>query len=333
MKTKNLNRFLLATTLSGLLFVACKKSDSSSSNTTSQTDLQTQSDDQSRVSNETDAAFDDVTAAMTSQATVTGSSENVSPRYGVETDGGNQDTIKNSQICNATVTLDTTDNPHTITITYNGKTSDSLRTRAGSIVISWIAGTRFSTQGDSVTVQFENLAITRLLDKKTITFNGTHIYKNVSGGSLISLALGGVTQITHTITSSNMSITFDDGSQRTWSFARQRVFTYANGGLVIAESGFHTNGTMTNISEWGTNRYGNSFTAQITSPLTVMSSCSLQVTSGVYVLTNNSGVLTLTFGLNAAGSATGCPVAGSFYYVQLVWAGSGGKTYTFVLPY
>ena len=332
MKTKNLYRFMFAATLSGLLFTACKKSSSSSSNDTSQTDLQTQSDDQSRVSNETDAAFDDVAAAMTGEASVTGSSENVSPRYGVETDGGNQDTVNVSRVANATVTIDTIDNPHTITITYNGKTADSLRSRTGSIVISWQAGTHFSTQGDSVTVQFENLSITRLLDKKTITFNGTHIYKNVSGGSLLSLALGGVSQITHTITSNNMSITFDDGSQRTWSFARQRIFTYS-GGLVITENGFHTSGTMTNISEWGTNRFGNSFTAQITTPIVVASTCSWQANSGVYVLTNNAGVLTLTFGLNSTGQPTGCPVSPSVYYFQLVWAGAGGKTYTFVLPY
>ncbi|HEV2479188.1 MAG TPA: hypothetical protein VGS79_05980 [Puia sp.] len=332
MKATNLYRFLFATTLCGLLFTACKKSSSSSSNDSSQSDLQTQSDDQSRVSNETDAAFDDVTTVMTGEATITGSSVTPGIRYGVETDGGNQDTVKNSYICNATVTFDTVDNPHTITITYNGKTADSLRSRTGSIVISWKAGTHWTTAGDSVTVQFENLAITRLRDNKAITFNGTHIYTNVSGGSLLGLALGQTTQITHTITSNNMSITFDDGSQRTWSFARQRVFTY-NGGLVITESGFHTSGTMTDISEWGTNRFGNSFTAQITTPIVVASSCSWQASAGVYVLTNNAGVLTLTFGLNSAGQATGCPISPSVYYFQLVWAGSGGKTYSITLPY
>ena len=49
--------------------------------------------------------------------------------------------------------------------------------------------------------------------------------------------------------------------------------------------------------------------------------------------TDAAGVLTLTYGLNATGTATGCPVVGSSYYFQLVWAGTGGKTYTFILPY
>jgi hypothetical protein len=333
MKTKTLYRLLFASTISGLLFAACSKSSSSSSSSdTSQTDLQTQADDQARVSNETDAAFNDVSTAMTSQLTITGSSLQPNVRYGVETDGGNQDTVKNSYICNAMVTYDTVDNPHTITITYNGKTSDSLRTRTGSIVISWEAGTHWTTAGDTVYVQFENLAITRLLDNKTITFNGTHLYTNVSGGSLLSLTSSAASPIVHTITSSNMSITFDDGSQRTWSFARQRTFSY-NGGLVIAETGFHTSGALDSISEWGLNRYGNSFTAQIPSSLTVAQSCGFQATGGEYVLTNSAGVLSLTFGLDAAGQPTGCPVTGSYYYFQLVWAGAGGKTYTFVLPY
>lgn len=333
MKTKNLYRLLFATTLTGFLFAACNKSNSSSNSSgTSNADLQTQADDEARVSTETDAAFDDVNTAMSNQASITGSSVGRVVRYGVTVDGGNQDTLKGKLICNAVVTIDTIDNPHTITITYNGKTPDSLRSRTGSIVISWQAGSHWTTAGDQVTVRFDKLAITRLLDNKTITFDGTHTYTDVSGGSLLSLTSNSASPITHTITSTNMSITFDDGSQRTWSFARQRVFSY-NNGLVITESGTHTDGSLQGISEWGTNRYGNTFTAQITSPLVVTSSCSWQVTTGTYVLTNNAGVLTVAFGLDSAGQPTGCPIAGSFYYFQLVWAGSGGKTYTYILPY
>jgi hypothetical protein len=333
MKARNLYRFLFASTLCGLLFTACKKSSSSSSNDTSQADLQTQADDESRVSTETDAAFNDVNTTMEQQVSITGSSQDRTVRYGVTVDGGNQDTVKNSLICNATVTYDTTDNPHTITITYNGKTSDSLRIRTGSIVISWVPGTRWTTAGDQITVQFNNLKIVRIFDNKAIIFNGTHTYTNVTGGSLLSLTSNSATPITHTITSSNMSITFDDGSQRTWSFARQRTYSY-NNGFTIQETGTHTSGSLNDISEWGTNRFGNSFTAQITTPLTAqVCNNSLQVTAGVYILTNNSGVFTLTFGLDANGNPiSGCSLT-NVYYLQLVWAGAGGKTYSITLPY
>jgi hypothetical protein len=332
MKTRNLYRILFAPAVCGLLFTACKKSNSSSSNDTSQSDLQTQADDEARVSTETDAAFNDVNAAMENQASITGSSLNRTVRYGVTVEGGNQDTLKGSLICNAMVSIDTIDDPHTITITYKGKTPDSLRIRTGTIVISWKAGSHWTTAGDQITVQFQNLAIYRIFDKKTITFNGTHTYTNVSGGSLLSLTSNSASPITHTITSDNMSITFDDGSQRTWSFARERVFSF-NNGLVIAESGTHPSGSLTDISEWGTNRFGGSFTAQITTPLTVMAGCGWSTTAGVYVLTNNAGVLTLTFGLDGNGNAvTGCAL-NDVYYLQLVWAGSGGKTYSIAIPY
>lgn len=333
MKTTNLRHLLFAMTLMGLFFTACKKSNSSSSNTTSPADLQTQSDDQARVSTETDAAFDDVSTAMLSQSAVTGSSISPILRYGVTVDGGNQDTINNTGISNALVTIDTIDNPHTLTITYNGKTSDNLRTRSGSIVVSIASGVQWRNANAVVTVKFNNLKITRLFDNKSIIFNGTHTYTNVSGGSLWSLTNNNAAPITHTITSSDMSITFDNGTQRTWSFARQRVFSY-NNGLVITESGTHADGSVTNISEWGTNRFGNSFEAQITQPLVVAASCFGQVVSGTYVLTNSAGGLTLTFGLDATGAVmASCPVNGGTYYLELVWAGAGGKTYTFILPY
>jgi hypothetical protein len=335
MKTKNLHRLLFATTLSGLLFTACKKSDSDiSSSTTSSTDLQTQSDDEARVSTESSAAFDDANAAMIGESSVTGASYASAARFGVAVDGGNGNLGGlPGLLCNATVTVDSTSNPRTITITYNGKTADSLRSRTGSIVIAIAQGVHWSDAGAVATISFNNLAITRLLDSKTITFNGTHTYTNVSGGSLVSLITNAAPPITHTITSSNMSITFDNGTTRTWSVARQRVFSYS-GGIVITQTGTYTDGTLQGVSEWGTNRFGNSFTAQVSSPLVVSQSCGWQLTSGANVLTNTAGVLTLTYGLNESGGvATSCPVTGSFYYFQLVWAGAGGKTYTIVMPY
>jgi hypothetical protein len=321
----------MATTMATLLF-ACSKNNNNSSNPPSNADLQTQSDDESRVSTETDATFNDVNTMMTSQATVTGSGEATPIRYGVAVQGGtSHDTVK-SLICDAVVTIDTIDNTHNITITYNGNNCQLTRTRTGSVVISWAKGARWTTAGTSFTVTFNNLKITRVLDGKSITLNGTHTYTNVSGGSLASLSANSTAPIVHTITSSNMVITFDNGTQRTWSIARQRSYSY-NSGIVIAVTGMHTDGTTTGISEWGANRFGNSFTVQIKSALTISQSCAWQMTSGEVALKNSQGTTDVTFGLNAQGQATGCPVSGSYYYFQLVWTGTGGKTYTFILPY
>ncbi len=330
MKTKNLYYALIIMTFTGVMF-SCKKSNSSSSTATTDTQLQTQSDDQTRVSNESDDAFDDVNTAMTSQYSVTGSSATPGLRYGTITEGGNQDTVK-SLICDAVVTIDTIDNPHTMTITYNGNNCNITKTRKGSIVISWQAGMLWRTAGAVVTVNFQNLAITRLSDNKTITLNGTHTYTNVTGGSLLSLPDAPGDSVVHTVTSSNMSITFDDGSQRTWNVARKRVYTYS-GGYVVTTTGTYASGSTTGISEWGENRFGNAFTAAITQPRVIEQSCSWQLVSGQMELTNAAGMTTISFGLNATGAATGCPVQGSTYYFELVWAGNGGKSYTFILPY
>src|SRR5579871_3368319 len=119
MKTRNIQHLLIATTLSAVLF-SCKKSSSTDTATTpSNSQLQTQSDDQTQVSSETDAAYDDVTTAMTTQAGVTGASETAPIRFGVAVQGGNQDTVSTG-ICDAVVTVDTVDATRTITITYNG---------------------------------------------------------------------------------------------------------------------------------------------------------------------------------------------------------------------
>jgi hypothetical protein len=330
MKMIKIQSLLIATTLTVVLF-ACRKSTNETTNTPSNSDLNTQSDDESRVSNETDAAFDDVNTAMSGQATITGSSTAAPIRYGVGVTGINDDSVK-SYICDAVMTIDTVDATNNITITYNGGSCKLTRVRTGSIVISWAKGSKWTTQGATVQVKFNNLKITRVLDNKSITFNGTHTYTNVSGGSLAGFLVNQSAVIVHTITSSDMSITFDNGTQRTWNFARKRTFTYSSG-LVVTTTGMHTDGTTTGISEWGTNRFGNPFTVQIVNGLVVTQACSFQLTAGELAVSNDQGSTDVVFGLDANGNATGCPVNAGTYYFKLSWTGKAGKTYTFILPY
>ncbi|HEY4112121.1 hypothetical protein [Puia sp.] len=329
MLTPKIQSLLIATSLAVLLF-ACKKSTTETGSTPSDADLQTQSDDESRVSNETDAAFDDVNTVMTSQATITGS-ENTPIRYGVITTGANQDTV-NSLICDAVVTVDTVDNPRTLTITYNGSNCQLTRSRTGTIVVSIAKGVKWTNAGAVVTVKFNNLKITRAFDSKSITLNGTHTYTDVSGGSLLSLIANNSAPIVHTITSTDMSITFDNGTQRTWNLARQRSYSYDKG-IVMTTTGTHADGSTTGISEWGLNRFGNAFTVQIKTGLTIAQSCSWRLTAGEAALINAQGTTDIRFGLDASGQATGCPLGAAAYYFQLSWTGKSGKTYTITMPY
>jgi hypothetical protein len=313
MKTKILYRLAIAAIITGSLFTSCKKNSAAADNGTSSSDLQVQSDDQTRVSNESDAVEDDANATI----------EGV---QGVNT------TI----VCDATITVDSSSDPRTITLTYNGNTGCSAtRTRTGSVVISIPANTRWRDTGAVITVKFLNLKITSLIDNKSITINGTHTYTNVSGGGLEDLYLAKAQSIIHTITSNNMSVTFDNNAQRTWNVARQRTFIWSgsNQNLTIAATGMHTEGSTTGISEWGLNRFGNSFTTVIApnNPIIVQSGCGWRVTSGQVQITGSAVTTTVTFGLDANGETVlACPTGS--YYFKLVWQGPN-NTYTFISPY
>jgi len=331
MKTKILYRLAVVIVVTATIFAACKKSDVSNPNTgMTSADLQTQSDDQTRVSNETDAVANDVNTMLSAQSTVSGASASSAPGYnsGVAIEGGGVDTVK-SYICDAVVTIDTSAATHKITIAYNGTNCSSTRTRTGSVVISIPAGVHWKDKGAVITVDIQKLKITRLIDSKSITINGTHTYTNVSGGSLIALA-GLPNGITHTVTSDNMSVTFDDNSVRTWHVARQRLYLYSSGVVTCTTTGTHTDGSTTGISEWGTNRFGNSFVTSITAPLVVSTACSSRLISGAVSVIRPEVSTSVTFGLDASGNATSCP-AGSYYF-KVIWTASS-KSYTFILPY
>lgn len=294
------------------LFTACQKDSASNTDIDYTNESSVHSDDQSRFSGEVDAVANDADATLETTPGFNGR--------------GNQ---VQTLICNATVVVDTMSNPRTITVTYNGNNCQNTANRTGVVVLSMAQGVRWRDAGAVLNVSFQNLKITRLIDNKSITINGTQSYTNVSGGLLINLATLGT--ITHTITSSNMSVTFDNNTQRNWQVAKQRVFTY-NNGIVITTTGTHTEGGVSGIAEWGTNRFGRTFTTAITQPLVVRQDCNFRLTSGKVVHTTPVFNASVTFGLDAVGNPTSCPGAGP-YYMKIVWTGPGGVTHTTILPY
>jgi hypothetical protein len=292
-------------------FTSCKKETSPSNDNTEEASVQ--SDDQERVSSETEAAANDADAAMETSTSFSG-------RYSQ---------VQTPVICDAVLAYDSVSNPRTITITYNGGSCWGTRTRTGTIILSMAQGIHWKDAGAAITITFQNFKITRVADNKSITINGSQTYTNVSGGLLINLPNLG--SIIHTITSSNMSITFDDNTQRTWQVAKQRVFTY-NNGVVITTTGTHTDGAMTNIAEWGLNRFGHAFASSTIQPLVVRQDCSFRLVSGEVKHTTPQVTATATFGLDASGLPTSCPGSGHYYY-KVVWTGVNGNSLTVILPY
>ncbi len=330
MKTMNLFRIAVIVVCLGLFF-ACSKSNNSgtSSTATTEDNLQAQSDDQTMASNEDDALSNDADAAMSSNSSIGGSSVDGVPvnnrvaTMGVNTvDSGNV-------ICDATITVDTTSSTRTVTITYNGTNCWGNRIRTGTVVISVPRGVHWSDVGATVNISVDDLQIKRVRDGKTITFNGSKTITNVTGGLLKDLAT--LTSITHTI-SDSFNITFNNGRTADWNASKQRVFTY-NNGVVITTTGTHSDGTNSDVAEWGTNRFGVSYESLITAPKVIEQSCDYRLTSGANEIINSKGATaTITYGLDATGSPTSCPGSGS-YYAELVYVTPAGKTYTFIFPY
>lgn len=291
-------------------FTACKKESGSANNNDSE--IAAHSDDQSQFSTELDVIANEGNLAIESSSTFSGRFQSLQ-----------------SVICDANVVFDVNSNPRTITITYDGSNCLGTRTRTGSIVISMGQDVQWKNAGAAINVSFQNLKITRTSDNKSVFINGTQTHTNVSGGLLINLPT--LNSITHSTTSDGLSLTFNNGTQRVWQVAKQRVFTY-NNGVVITATGTHTEGNTTNIAEWGTNRFGNAFTTVVTSPLILRQDCNFRLTSGVVKHSTNAFAATATFGLDVNGNPASCPGTGNYYY-KLVWTVPNGNSRSVILSY
>jgi hypothetical protein len=331
MKTMHFLRIAVFIACVGLFFACSKNNNSGSSTAATEDNLQTQSDDQTMASNEDDAMTYDAVTALSSNSSIAGSSFYNTPvsSNGATTLGVNGVDSVTFSICDATITFDTTSTTRTVTITYNGTNCWGNRKRTGSITISVPTGVHWGDVGATVSITVNDLAITRIRDNKTITFNGSKTITNVTGGLLKNLS--SLLTITHTI-AANLTIAYPNGRTADWNVSKQRVFTY-NSGIEITTTGTETQDTLSNIAEWGTNRFGVSYTSQISAPKVIDQSCDYRLTSGQNIIKNSKGAMaTITYGLDATGAPTSCPGTGT-YYAELVYVSPAGKTFTYIFPY
>lgn len=304
-----LKTVLTTIVLATILFTGCKKA---KEELDFAIESANHSDDETMLSNEVDALANDMNATAESNLTLSG-----------------REMSTLALPCDATVTIDSVSSPRKVTITYTGSTCNPQRTRTGTVVYTLPAGVRWKDAGAIMSVTITNLKITRTSDNKSITLNGTKTIKNVTGGLLRNLATIGT--ITHEIASSNMTLTFDDNTQRAWQIAKKRVFTY-NNGIVISTSGNATVDGVSGVSEWGTNRYGNAFSTVITQAMTVRQDCNFRLTGGELKHTRLAATITVTFGLDANGNPTSCPGLGTYYF-KAVFTRANGNTNSVIKPY
>ena len=297
-----------------LLFFAlngCKK-DSGSSEIDLTSDVTYQTDDQAMFSAEDDAVSDDINGVLESD-----------PLLGGRT---------NADTCNVTITRDSSLLKRFVVITYSGNNCNGTRTRQGVVRLGMNKNTKWKNAGAEISVEIQNLKITRLRDNKSLVLNGTKILTNKDGHLLRELITGGVNSIVHTVASSNMSATFDNGSSRQWQIAKQRTFTYSNG-FVISVTGTATVDGATNVAVWGTNRLGQSFSTRIIAPLVIKADCDYRLVSGKLLHTKLTRDITVTFGLDASGNPTGCPGSANAYYFKAEWTSITGTAHSIIKPY
>ena len=280
--------------LAGLAFTSCKK-DKATTPATEADESSTfaqHSADVNTSNNTADMSMEDAENALT-QTSLSGYRTNSS-----------------SSICNAVV--DTFISAQKIVITYNGNSCDGLRTRTGVITIQLTSGTHWKDVGSTLTLTYTNYKVTVISSGKSTTLNGTHTITNVTGGIVNHIGNSpNPSTIVRKIRANNMSITFDDGTVRTWSAARKRTWT-GSGGVVnsLTIEGDTTLASVANTEVWGINRSGNAFTTVMNNPLVVNVGCGWwKPVSGMKTHSFNSRVSTITFGTDASGNivSSGCP--------------------------
>jgi hypothetical protein len=290
---------------------SCKKDSVQQQPDPEKDEMAIHSEDQSKVSGDIDGVTNDLNLAVESYGSFSGKYQKV------------------TAICGATAVADTVSNPKTITITYNGNDCSNTHHRQGTVVLSMPAGVQWKNTGAVLTINYNNLKITKLSNNRWIKINGTHTLKNVTGGLIVNLP--NLNEIIHTLQSDNMSITFMDSTERNWKIAKKRVYTY-NNGIVIKTTGTHTLNNITGVAEWGTDRFGHPFVTSISSPMIIRQDCSFRLVSGQVKHKRLAMESVVTFGLDSAGNPTTCPGAAPFYY-KAVWTGPNGNTITVIHPY
>lgn len=308
----------LAILVVGLSLTSCRKDRKTSPDPTPTEADETstfteQSNDESSANNVSDESMDDAENALGASSIGGFKSVGVAPLCGAYADSSLKSTGK-------------------ITITYTGTSCDGYRNRSGSITIQIVGypAVKWKDVGAVITITYNSFKVTNISSGKSITVNGMHTITNVSGGLLRSITSG--TPIIRKIRSSSMSLTFDDGTVRSWSVARKRTWTGTLGiPTSLSISGDTTIGGVSNIVTWGTNRKGNSFTTAYTSPIVVKSSCGwFAPVSGSKTHTAASRVSTITFGTDASGVpvASGCP---NHYIIN--WTSPSGVAKSYIGAY
>jgi hypothetical protein len=293
--------FLLSTLF---LFVSCKKEKTDPSEE-EQTQL---AKDETILTRETDLVLDDVNDIFTTSSFGDGSSSSL---CGI--------TVDSSQIAAGKIILH-----------YNESALCVLgsRRRSGTVEARFLpVGGHWQDAGSSIQILFNNYKVTRVRDDKSLTLNGTKKIVNVSGGLIRKLtALGN--PVIHAVRS-DLRLTFDDGTERSWKVARKKTMTVSGGYFQLSVEGDTSVGGHELVSTWGTTRKGSVFYVSLEAPLVASARCAWVPISGTQKVRTIFREFEVVYGVDENGTpTTNCP-----YGYKVEWTDGNGKNREKTLEY
>lgn len=224
-------------------------------------------------------------------------------------------------------------------IKYNGINCDAQRIKTGDITIQLLPTsatgasiTHWRDQGAIIQISYD-VSVTRTSSSKTYTLKGVKTITNVNGGLIWGAIIDSNKIISHIVNGTD-TITFPDGTTRTWEHNIQRTWQHVLTVWTLTTAGLGTDGNYSSLATWGVNRKGDNFYTQITTPVISSNVCLWAPSQGVVThtivstSTSESASVTLTFGVDASGNpvTTTCAL-----YYKISWIAKDGKTGTAVL--
>lgn len=166
-----------------------------------------------------------------------------------------------------------------IRLTFNGLVecfeSDATILKQGAIILQMTKGSNWKDAGAQITITYANYKETRKSSgnpEEVITYAGTKVITNVSGGISEGIAIGD--SVVHTIRTHNMTLTYPDKTKRIEN-ASERVVAKKHSATEVEFSvtGDGAYNGMANIAIWGTQRDGSAFYGSFITPK-VYNTCS-----------------------------------------------------------
>lgn len=225
-------------------------------------------------------------------------------------------------------TVDTTNkNQGILVINYNGSSCGDISiTGSLKLTLQGYPDVRWKDAGAVLKLDYDNVRVTNNRTSGYFTLNGTHTLTNVTGGLAWKILQTEQGTVIHRHQANGFTLTFADGSIRTWSVNRLRTFNNNGSVYTVTVSSDHTEGGVDNADVWGSNRNGLSFTNSIPEDITV-TSANMQCgglwynrpAAGKYKHEVGNRSVEVQFGVNASGdvvAAGTCPFGYKITYTR-----------------